>query len=170
MNFFWGKRRCKKEKTKIWSNLKKKIFPKLHFLGHILKICTFIFMCMIIPLGPHLVQTYCSEGPKNFVKWFCKKLDHGSWTIKSDHGKKPSSMVRLHGPWCRPALSICDSRFCDHDEFCVVLHWASLCKIGVDFALLRCGKSWWNKMTPSPRLKTSILISIEISHYMFSKK
>ena len=27
-------------------------------------------------------------------------------TIKLDHGKRPSSMVQLHGPWCKLALSI----------------------------------------------------------------
>jgi hypothetical protein len=52
---------------------------------------------MIIPLGLHLTR---SEEPKSFVILFLKKADHESWTMKLDHGKGPSSMVRLHGPWC----------------------------------------------------------------------
>ena len=43
-----------------------------------------------------------SEGPKGFENWFFKKSDHESWTIKLDRGKRPSSMVRLHGPWWKP--------------------------------------------------------------------
>ena len=50
------------------------------------------------------IQCTLSEGPKGFVNSFLKKLDHGSWTIKSDHGKIPPSMVWFHGPWCKPAL------------------------------------------------------------------
>ena len=42
-----------------------------------------------------------SEGPQGFVNWFLKKS--GPW--RSDHGKKPSSMVRLHAPSCKPANS-----------------------------------------------------------------
>ena len=29
-----------------------------------------------------------NEVPEGFVNWFVKKSDHGSWIIKSDHGKK----------------------------------------------------------------------------------
>ena len=39
-----------------------------------------------------------SEGSQGFVNWFLRKSDHGSWTTKSDPEKRPSSMVRLHGP------------------------------------------------------------------------
>ena len=42
----------------------------------------------------HIGFTPC-EGPKGFVNWFLKKLNHGSWTVKLDHGKRSSSMV--HG-------------------------------------------------------------------------
>jgi hypothetical protein len=38
-----------------------------------------------------------SEGPKGFVNLFFKK---------SDHGKRPSSIVQLHGPWFKPTLSV----------------------------------------------------------------
>ena len=44
------------------------------------------------------------RDPKAFINWFFKRSDHESWTMESDHGKRPSSMVRLHGPWCKPAL------------------------------------------------------------------
>ena len=46
-----------------------------------------------------------SEGSKGFVNWIFKKSDHGSWTVKSDHGIKPFSMLWLYGPWCKLALS-----------------------------------------------------------------
>ena len=36
-----------------------------------------------------------SNGPKGYINWFWKKSAHESWTMKSDHGKGPSSMV--HG-------------------------------------------------------------------------
>ena len=29
--------------------------------------------------------------------------------MKLDHEKKPSSMVRPHGPWCKRALRICEA-------------------------------------------------------------
>ena len=45
-----------------------------------------------------------SEGPKGFVNWFFKKLDHGSWTIKLEHGNFHLPYVWIHGPWCKPAL------------------------------------------------------------------
>jgi hypothetical protein len=40
-----------------------------------------------------------SEGPKIFINDLLRKQ-----TMKLDHGKRPSSMVRLHGPWCKLAL------------------------------------------------------------------
>ena len=52
------------------------------------------------------IQFRPSEGPKCIVNWYLKKSDHGNWIIKSDHGKKPSSMVQLHGPWCKPTLNV----------------------------------------------------------------
>ena len=59
------------------------------------------------------------EGPKGFVNWSFKKLDRGSWTMELS-----SSMVRLHGPWCKPTLSICDLRFCDHEiRWLLLLNW-----------------------------------------------
>jgi hypothetical protein len=48
------------------------------------------------------IQITPSEAPRGFViffNFFSKKLDHGSWTIKPDRGKRPSSMVQLQGPW-----------------------------------------------------------------------
>ena len=40
----------------------------------------------------------------SIVKWSFNKSNHGSWIIKSDPGKSPSSMLRLHGRWCKPDL------------------------------------------------------------------
>ena len=44
------------------------------------------------------IQFTPNDRPKGFVNRFVKKLDDGSQTMKSDHGKGPPSMVRLHGP------------------------------------------------------------------------
>ena len=43
------------------------------------------------------------RGP-TAVNYFFKKLNHGSWTIKSNQEKR-SSMVWLYGPWCKSALN-----------------------------------------------------------------
>ena len=48
------------------------------------KICTFLLV--------H-IQFTLSEKPKDIMDWFLKKLNHESWTIKLDHGKKN------HLPW-----------------------------------------------------------------------
>ena len=45
-----------------------------------------------------------SERSKGFVNWYLNKLEHGSWTFKSDHGKGhlPWSDFMIHGvhrPW-----------------------------------------------------------------------
>ena len=42
-----------------------------------------------------------SVGPKDFVYWYF--WETGPWML--EHGKGPSSMIRLHGPWCKLALS-----------------------------------------------------------------
>ena len=45
---------------------------------------------------------FTTSEPKGFViLWFFKEIR--PW--KLDHEKWPSSMVRLHGPWCKHALS-----------------------------------------------------------------
>ena len=49
------------------------------------------------------IQFTPSEGPKDFVDNL-KRNETRPW--KLDHEKKPFSMVRLHGPWCKPALSV----------------------------------------------------------------
>jgi hypothetical protein len=51
------------------------------------------------------IQFTPSEGPKCFTNCLFKKLDHGSWTMKSNHEKRPSFVVRPHGPRCKPTLS-----------------------------------------------------------------
>ena len=55
-----------------------------------------------------------SEGPKGFLNRFLKKPNYGSWTMKSYHEswttksyprkRPPPSLIRLHGPWCKPTL------------------------------------------------------------------
>jgi hypothetical protein len=49
--------------------------------------------------GLHLVR-----GAKSLDIDFLEKLDHESWTMKSDDRKRPSTMIRLHGPWCKPTF------------------------------------------------------------------
>ena len=51
---------------------------------------------MVIPLGSHLIYTW--GGTRKFCKLF--------FILKLDHGKRPSSMVLLPGPLCKPAHSI----------------------------------------------------------------
>ena len=76
------------------------LFFKTAFFGHILKkISTFTFWCMVIPLGPHSIYTMRSPNLCKLI--FTKKSDHERWTMKSDHGKRPSSLVQPHGPWCK---------------------------------------------------------------------
>ena len=57
-----------------------------------------------------VVYTMDHEVVSRFCKicnWLLNSSgDHISWTIKSNHGKKPFSMVRLHGPWCKPVPSL----------------------------------------------------------------
>ena len=51
--FFWGEEKM----TREWPNLNF-FFFKIAFFGNILKkIKTFIFRCMVIPLGPHSLYT-----------------------------------------------------------------------------------------------------------------
>ena len=97
--FFLGRRGWRQEKTREWSNLI--LFPfKTAFFWHILKkISTFTFGAWSFLLV-HLWFTP-SEEPKGFVKLiFFIKIK--PW--KSDHGERPSSMVQVHGPWCKLAL------------------------------------------------------------------
>ena len=53
---------------------------------HILKKISTIIFCAWSFLLVHIWFTP-SEGPKGFVNLFFKKLEHGSWTIKLNHGK-----------------------------------------------------------------------------------
>ena len=101
MIFFLRTRRWRQEKSKEWSNLN--VLKTAPFVS-ILKTKTHSLFGAWAFLLVHIWFTP-SEGPKCFVNWFSKKLGHGSWTTKSDHGKRPSSVVRLHGPWCKLALS-----------------------------------------------------------------
>ena len=65
--------------------------------------------------GLHLVK-----GPKA-LRMHLKKLNHGSVTMKCDHGKIPSNMGQLHDPWYKQPLSNpmevgCDSILSGHIE------------------------------------------------------
>ena len=109
ISLFSGKRRWRQEKTIEWSNFISFLFLFLFCLFYFQncpfwtynkRINTFIFWCMV-----HIWFTP-SEGPlERLCQFIClKKSDHGSWTVKSDHGKRPSSKHWLRGPWCRLAL------------------------------------------------------------------
>ena len=97
MKVFWGKedqdkRRLKNGQTWIF------LGQNYPFWTYTKKLSIFTFWCMvIIPLG-HIGFTP-NEEPKGFVKWFYKELDHevGPW-------RRPSSIVWLHGLWCKPTL------------------------------------------------------------------
>ena len=106
MKLFWGKRKWKQEKTKEWSNLTFffLFLFKTAFFGHTWKKSTHSLFGAWSFLSVHIWFTP-NEGSKDFINSFLKESDHGSWTIKSDHGKGPSSMVWLHGPWCKLALT-----------------------------------------------------------------
>ena len=104
MNFFFGGGREDDNKRRQENGQSFSLFVKTAFLGHILKNQHIRFLVH----GHSLVHIGFtpSEGPKGFVSLFFKKSDHESWTMKLDHGKRLSSMVRLQGPWCKPTLSI----------------------------------------------------------------
>ena len=55
--------------------------------------------------GLHLLKA------QRLCNFFLKILDHGSWTrgwtMNQTMGKRLSSMVGLHGPWCKLTLSGC---------------------------------------------------------------
>ena len=119
--FGGGKRRWRQEKAREWSKLNF-IFFKTAPIGHILKKSTnFLFGAWSFLLV-HIWLTP-SEGPKGFVNWFGKKSNHGSWIIKSDRGQMPSSMVILHGPWCKPALRVSIPN--NHCEIIILHIWFS---------------------------------------------
>ena len=101
MNILW--RREDEDKRRHENGWTWICFLKTTRFGHILKKSVHPFFGAWVLLV-HIWFT-SSEGPKGFVNFFFKKSGHGSWTIKSDHGKMPSSMVQLHGPWCKLALS-----------------------------------------------------------------
>ena len=77
---------------------------KIVLLGHILQIQHICFMVhghsSWSTFGLHLVrvQRLCKLIRKQIGPW---KLDH-----HVGPRKRPSSMVWLHGPWCKPALSL----------------------------------------------------------------
>ena len=99
ISFFGGREDEDKRRQKEWSNLS---FSKSDLFGHILKrsahslFGAWSFLLIHIRFTP-------SEGPKGFVicLFFLKEIR--PW--KLDHEKRqPSPMVRLHCPWCKPAL------------------------------------------------------------------
>ena len=105
MKFFWGgdeEMKTRKNKRMVNFEFFFKTFPFWTFI-FVKDQHTFfgawLFLLVHIRFPP-------SEGSKGFVNFiYFKKFDHGSWTIKSYHGKMPYSMIRLHGPWCKLTLS-----------------------------------------------------------------
>jgi hypothetical protein len=74
-------------------------FFKIAFLGHLLKNKLHIhFLVHGHYLLVHILFTP-SEGPQGFVKSHLE-----SWTTKSDHGKRSSSILQFHSPWCKLTL------------------------------------------------------------------
>ena len=89
---FFGEEKRRQKNGQIW------FFFKISLFGHILyTLAHSFFWCMIIPLDPHSVTP--SEGPKGF--YFLLLI---IFKNKLDYVKRPSSMVWLHGPWCKPGL------------------------------------------------------------------
>lgn len=89
MNFFWRSGDVDKRLVKL---LKNKFHPQLSFF---LDVC---FKISILTYGAwsfRLIQIGFtpSEGPNNFVV-FIFKMDHGCWTIESEHKKN----TIFHGP------------------------------------------------------------------------
>ena len=109
---FEGEERMKTKEDKSMVKLDFR-FPKLPFWDIYSKIITFTFWCMVIPLCP--IWFTPSERPKSFVKCFLKEIGPWSLTMKSDHGQRPSFMVRLHGPWCKPTPAYV---LVGHDDRC----------------------------------------------------
>ena len=85
-------------KTKEWSKLNFFSLQNCLLGTYIKNIIAFTFWCMAILLDPHSVHTQWG------AQKLCKLTFLRNQTMKLDHGKRPSSMVRLHGPWCKPAL------------------------------------------------------------------
>ena len=104
-SFFWGEidDEDKRRQNNGWICFFSSFFSfKTIIFGRMLKKLAHYFFGAWSFLLVHIRFTP-SEGPKGFVNWFFffKKPDHGSWTIKLNRGKRPSSMVQLHGPWCK---------------------------------------------------------------------
>ena len=80
-------------------------FSKLPYLRHILEKSTHsLFGAQSFFLGH--IQFLPSEGPKSFVNLFFKIFGPSSWTPE-----RPSSIVWLHSPWCKPALRLLNNQF-----------------------------------------------------------
>ena len=104
-NFLWASFWVKGYEDKRRQNIVHTWFLlKTALFGHILKKSSHSLLHAWSLLLIHIWLTP-SEGPKSFVNWFLKKSDQEKGTIKSDHEKKPSSMVQLHGSLCKLALS-----------------------------------------------------------------
>ena len=101
INFFYGEEEMKTKKRQkydqIWF-----FFQKCPFWTYIKKSTHSLFGAWSFLLVH--IQFTPSEGLEAFVNWSFKKSDHGIWAMKSDHRKRPSSMVRLHNTWCKPTL------------------------------------------------------------------
>jgi hypothetical protein len=99
---FLGKRGWRQENGPTWFFSKTKKNQHIHFLG------AWSFLLVHIRCTP-------SEGPINFVNWFLKTSDHGSWTVKLDHEKGhllwSNFMVHgVHEPLALVTSGLCPGR------------------------------------------------------------
>ena len=108
MKFFVGKRGWRQDKRTVKLDFLSFFLCKIAFLGHI---CIYflktrsLFWC----LGHSSWSTFGftpSERPKGFVNCFFQEIK--LW--KLEHGKRPYSMILLHGPWCKLTLILLSSQ------------------------------------------------------------
>jgi hypothetical protein len=98
LNFFRGREDEDKRKQRM---VKLEFFSKLLFLEIFKKKSTH----SQFGAGSFLhIQFTPTEGPEDFVYQFLinRTMEGEPW--KSNRGKRPSSIVQLHGPWCKLAL------------------------------------------------------------------
>ena len=88
-------KRWRQNKTRDWLKKFYSIFPKTALLKHILNKSAHSLVGAWSFLLVHIQITPGEGDPQGFVNRFLKR---------PDHGKRPSSVARLHGPWCRPAV------------------------------------------------------------------
>ena len=136
MGISFGK---EKMKTREWSTFFFFFFQKCSFWTYIKKQAHSLFGAWSFLLV-HF-QFTPSEGSKDFDNWFL---------TKSDHGKRPSSMVWLHGPWCSPTLRI----------HCIAIF--QNCWTGTPLPLGPCVGHWGCSLQPRMMWKATL---IDYAHF-----